>query len=387
VAVRIQRRIPAASRQPSTPGRPPSAGTRAGGASTRRMRRRVPLKHLVRFTRLLATLTEAGLPVLRNLRILSNQWPSGRFRDSILDAADMVEEGNPLSDAFAHHPEVFDELYINMARAGEAGGVLDQVLARLADFLERSQGLRDRTRGALAYPLVVFLVAVLVISILTIFVIPKFSALFTDMDLEIPLATRILMDVSAFMQHWWFLVLGLPVLFGVLYQTLYLRAFGFRRWNHRTILRLPLLGSLVRTAQIARFSATFGTLVASGVPHLRGFEITRGALSNELYREAMEDVREQVREGESIAASLAATERFDDVVVSMVEVGEQTGALDNMCLRLGANYEQNYNRSLDVLLRLLEPFMLIVMAVLVGTIALAMFLPLFKLIEQFGKPV
>ncbi|MFQ5750249.1 MAG: type II secretion system F family protein, partial [Planctomycetota bacterium] len=266
-------------------------------------------------------------------------------------------------------------------------GVLDQVLARLADFLERSQGLRDRTRGALAYPLVVFLVAVLVISILTIFVIPKFSALFTDMDLEIPLATRILMDMSAFMQHWWFLVLGLPVLFGIFYQTLYLRAFRFRRWNHRMILRLPLLGSLVRMAQIARFSATFGTLVASGVPHLRGFEITRGALSNELYREAMEEVREQVREGESIAASLAATERFDDVVVSMVEVGEQTGALDNMCLRLGANYEQNYKRSLDVLLRLLEPFMLIVMAVLVGTIALAMFLPLFKLIEQFGKPV
>ena len=378
---RIQRRVPAAAR----PAARVEDGEVAAAGDGARVRRKVPAKQLARLTRLLSTLTEAGLPILRNLRILADQWPPGRLRDAVSDAADMVEEGQPLSEAFSSHPEVFDELYVNMTRAGEAGGVLDKVLLRLADFLERSQQVRDRVRSALTYPIVVFLVMIGVVSALVLFVIPKFAELYAQMDIELPGLTLAMIAVSEFTAKYWFLVLGLPLLGFLLYQLFYFRSHGFRRWNHAWWLRLPLIGGLVREAQTARFATTFGTLVASGVPHLRAFDITRGSLGNELYREAVDSVREEVREGESIATALEGTGRFDDVVVSMVEVGEQTGELDRMCLRVGANYEDSFNRTLDNLLKLLEPLMLLMMAALTAVIALALFLPLFKLLEQLGQ--
>ncbi|MCH2111455.1 MAG: type II secretion system F family protein, partial [Planctomycetes bacterium] len=274
---RIQRRVTASNRKPESAGRP----SPLGGGAQQRTKRKVPLKHLTRFTRLLATLTEAGLPILRNLNILADQWPAGKFRDTILDTADLVEEGQPLSEALEQHPEAFDDLFVNMARAGEAGGVLDQVLNRLADFMDRSQDMRDRTRGAATYPIVIFLVATAVISGLMVFVVPKFRDLFTEMNLELPGPTKVLIAVSDFMVvHWW--VLLVPVLFFFLYQYFYFRAYGFRRWNHAVALRLPLLGSLIKTGQTARFATTFGTLVASGVPHLRAFDIVSGALGSEV---------------------------------------------------------------------------------------------------------
>jgi len=380
---RIQRRVPAAGR-PAPAKRGAASSAPDPAASGRRVKRKVPLKHLVRFTRLLATLSEAGLPVLRNLNILSDQWPPGRFRDTVLDAADMVEEGQPLSDALAQHPEVFDDLFVNMARAGEAGGVLDQVLNRLADFMESSQEMRDRTRSAMVYPVVILIVALGVITGLLVGVIPKFAELFQDMDIELPAPTRMLISVSEFLQQHWYLLL-VPVVFYLLYQLAYFRSYGFRRWNHSWWLKLPGLGRLMKTGQISRFSSTFGTLVASGVPHLRAFDIVRGALTNEVYRETIDAVQEEVREGESISTALETSGRFDDVVVSMVEVGEETGELDRMCLRVGGNYETNYARALDVMVKLLEPIMLLIMATLVGLIAFAMFLPLFKLLEQFGQ--
>ena len=377
--VRIQRRIPAAKRGAA----PQTARVKSGGGGAR-SKRKVPLKHLVRFTRLLATLTEAGLPILRNLNILADQWPAGKFRDTIIDTSEMVEEGQPLSDALDQHPEVFDDLFVNMARAGEAGGVLDQVLNRLADFMERTQAMRDRTRSAAAYPAVIFVVASVVISGLMVFVIPKFEELFREMDLELPLATVILLNTSNFLvANWW--VLFLPPLLFIGYQFFYFRSYGFRRWNHAVWLKIPILGSLIETGQTSRFATTFGTLVASGVPHLRAFEIVSGALTNELYREAVVDIQNEVREGESIATAMAATGHFDDVVVSMVEVGEETGELDRMSLRVGKSYEENFNRSLDIMLKMLEPLLLVLMAGLVGLIAVALFMPLFKLLAQFGQ--
>jgi type IV pilus assembly protein PilC len=376
---RIQRNISA-----SRPSSRSSAGEPSGASSPRRGRK-VPLKHLVRFTRLLATLTEAGLPVLRNLRILADQWPEGRFRDSILDSADMVEEGQTMSDALAQNPDVFDELFVNMARAGEAGGVLDAVLSRLADFLERSQSMRDRTRGALAYPLVIFVVAISVVAGLMGFVIPKFSELYADMNLELPGITQALIDMSDTFKAYWYLFLGLPASLVFLYKFFYSRSFGFRYKMHALLLRVPIAGHLTEIGQVTRFASTFGTLVASGVPHLRAFDILSGALDNEVYREAVEDIREEVREGESIASAMSGTGRFDDVVVSMVEVGEETGELDRMCLRIGKSYEEDHTRALDIMLKMIEPAMLIVMAGAVGSIAFAIFLPLFKLLEEFGQ--
>lgn len=373
---RIQRKVSAAAKRPSS---------KAPVEGAVRTRRRVPLKHLVRFTRMLATLTEAGLPILRNLRVLANQWPPGRFHDAVTDTADLVEEGQPLSDALAQNPDVFDDLYVNMARAGEAGGVLDKVMSRLADFQEGSQEMRDRTRSALAYPIVIGVVAMGVVVALMVLVIPKFSELYSEMGMTLPAITQAMIGISDFMVTWWYAVLGLPVLIFVVWQLAYLRSYSFRLWNHQMHLRLPVIGGLVEQSQVSRFANTFGTLVSSGVPHLRAFEIVRGALTSEVYREAVAQVREEVREGESIASSLESTGHFDDLVVSMVEVGEETGELDRMCLRVGAGYEENYKRALDIALKLLEPAMLILMAGIVGSIALALFLPLFKLLEEFGQ--
>ncbi|HBF22850.1 MAG TPA: pilus assembly protein PilC, partial [Planctomycetes bacterium] len=268
---------------------------------------------------------------------------------------------------------------------GEAGGVLDKVMSRLADFQERSQEMRDRTRSALAYPIVIGVVAMGVVVALMVLVIPKFSELYTEMGMTLPGITQAMIATSQFMVKWWYLVLGLPLVAFIGWQMAYLRSYGFRFWNHEMHLRLPVIGGLVEQSQVSRFANTFGTLVSSGVPHLKAFEIVRGALTSEVYREAVDQVREEVREGESIASSLESTGHFDDVVVSMVEVGEETGELDRMCLRVGEGYEENYKRALDIALKLLEPAMLILMAGIVGSIALALFLPLFKLLEEFGQ--
>lgn len=375
---RIQRKVPAAAR----PAAPASSG---GGEETVKVKRKVPLKDVVRFTRLLSTLTQAGLPILKSLRILAEQWPAGRFRDAVLDTGDYVEEGQTLSDALAQSPAVFDELYVNMARAGEAGGVLDQVMNRLADFQERAQEIRAKTRSAMTYPTVIAVIAVTVITVLMIFVIPTFADLFRDMNLELPALTNLMITVSEFMTKYWYLVIGVPILLGVTHGILLRRSYGYRRANHRLLLRLPVVGSLAEQSQVSRFASTFGTLIGSGVPHLESFTIVRGALTNEIYRESLETVREEVREGESIAASLESSGRFDDVVISMVEVGEETGELDRMCLRVGSAYEENYTRRLNDMLALLEPFMLVVMACLVGAIAFSLFLPIFKLLGEFGK--
>ncbi|MCX8228686.1 MAG: type II secretion system F family protein [Planctomycetota bacterium] len=375
---KIQRRV-APQARPSA--RPPSSPD----GEAMRVRRKVPLKHITRFTRMLATLTEAGLPVLRNLRILADQWPSGRFQDAILDSADMVEEGQPLSDALSQNPDVFDELYVNMVRAGEAGGVLDTVLNRLADFQERAQELKDQAKSAMTYPMVIFFVAVVVVGGLMGFVIPKFKSLYEEMGLVLPKLTQVLISLSEVFVEYWYLFTGVPTVFIVVYQMMYYRSLGFRRWNHQLILRVPVVGGLVKQSQVSRFATTFGTLVSSGVPHLQAFDIVRGALSNEIYREAVEEIREEVREGEAIASALESTECFDDVMVSMVEVGEETGELDRMCLRVGAAYEEQFKRALDIGLKLIEPLMLVFMALVVGVIAMALFLPLFDLLKQFGQ--
>ena len=351
------------------------------------VKRKVPLKHIVQFTRLLATMTEAGLPVLRNLRILSDQWPAGRFRESIVDAADMIEEGQTLSDALAQAPEVFDELYVNMARAGEAGGVLDTVLDRLANFLERQQNVRDKTKSAMTYPIVIFVVAIGVISALMLFVIPNFAELYQDMDMVLPKITQVMISISETFSKYWYLLIGLPIMMWMGHMALYRRSYGYRSTWHSWLMHFPIVGGLVAKSQISRFTTTFGTLISSGVPHLEAFTITRGALTNEIYRESVDDIREEVREGEGIAASLESSQVFDDMVVSMVEVGEETGELDRMCMRIGTAYEEQYTRALDNMLKLIEPIMLVVLAGLVGSIALSLFLPLFKLLEEFGSAV
>ncbi len=220
-----------------------------------------------------------------------------------------------------------------------------------------------------------------------LFVIPNFAELYQDMDMVLPKITQVMISISETFSKYWYLLIGLPIMMWVGHMALYRRSYGYRSTWHSWLMRFPIVGGLVAKSQISRFTTTFGTLISSGVPHLEAFTITRGALTNEIYRESVDDIREEVREGEGIAASLESSQVFDDMVVSMVEVGEETGELDRMCMRIGTAYEEQYTRALDNMLKLIEPIMLVVLAGLVGSIALSLFLPLFKLLEEFGSAV
>lgn len=374
----IQRKVavPQAS-QPTASGSPivrEKAVTR--GVSTRL---------LVQFTTQLATLSEAGLPVVRALAILQGQLPPGPFQTVLASVAEDVASGTSLSDALAKHPQVFDRIYTNMVRAGEIGGVLDQILRRLSDFLERSQEIKDKIRGAMTYPIIVTLVAVMVLSVVFVFVIPKFEEIFQSFDIDIPVLTRILIGTSRFIADYWYVVFGLPIVIWLALRASYQRSMPFRRFCHQKALRLPAVGKLVLKTNVARFTRTFGTLISSGVAHLEALAIVRGAVGNTIVSEAIEKIRASVREGEGISNPMKDSGVFDDLVVNMVDVGEQTGELDRMLLKVADAYESEIDKKLEIFFKILEPAMLVAMAIIVGIIVVALFLPLLKIMETLGS--
>ncbi|HET6202868.1 MAG TPA: type II secretion system F family protein [Planctomycetota bacterium] len=374
-------------RQVAAPPRPAAA---AGGAARPAARgslrgRAVGTRVLVQFTTQFATLLEAGVPVLRGLQILEARLEAGAFKRVLGAIAEDVASGTPLSEAFAKHPRIFDRLFTNMVRAGEAGGVLDTILKRLGEYLERMQSIRDRAKSALLYPCVVLGIAALVLTVVFLVVIPKFEEIFQTLDTELPGPTRFLIDSSRFVvRDGWIVLLALGLV-GISLRLAYLRVHGFRRFLHGRILRLPLVGRLVSRAVIARFSRTFGTLLSSGVPHLDALGIVRGSIGNEVVGEAVDHVRDRVREGEGLATPMGATGVFDELVVNMVDVGEQTGELDRMCLKVADAYDVEVNRSLEGLFKILEPLLLVGMAVVVGFIVISLFLPLLSILEKLGQ--
>ena len=369
-------------RQVAAPPRP--AGARAAPAASLRGRA-VAARLLVEFTVQFATLLEAGVPVLRALQILEARLEKGVFKRVLGAVAEDVASGTPLSEALAKHGRVFDRLYTNMVRAGEAGGVLDTILKRLAEYLERMQSIRDRTKSALLYPTVVLGIATLVLTVVFLVVIPKFEEIFATLDAELPGPTRFLIGFSRFVVRdgWMILVAFLAAAVGL--RIAYVRAFAFRRLLHGRMLHLPLVGRLVSRAVVARFSRTFGTLLSSGVPHLDALGIVRGAIGNEVVAGAIEHVRDRVREGEGLATPMGASGVFDELVVNMVDVGEQTGELDRMCLKVVDAYDVEVSRSPDGLFKVLEPMLLVGMAVVVGFIVISLFLPLLSILEKLGQ--
>ena len=345
-------------------------------------RKSVKPKVLMIFTRQLATLIDAGLPLLRGLNVLAKQEKDSVLKNTINKLADSVQSGSTFSEGLAQHPRMFNDLYVNMVRAGELGGVLEVVLTRLAEFQEKAQKIKNKVVAAMVYPIIVLVLAMAIMTFLMIFIVPKFEAIFHDMlgDKPLPSITLFVISISSFMQNHWAILLGAVVGVVALYK-ISARTRAGRAVIDRVKLRAPLFGDLIRKTSISRFSRTLGTLVTSGVPILQALTITRETAGNVVIARAISQVLDSVKEGESIVQPLEASGAFPPMVISMIDVGEETGQLPEMLLKIAEVYDDEVDNSVAALTSLLEPIMIVLLALIVGTIVIAVFMPLISIIS------
>ncbi|MEP4079247.1 type II secretion system F family protein [Haloferula sp.] len=350
---------------------------------------RIKPKVLMIFTRQLATLIDSGLPLLRGLTVLSKAEPNPVLRGTVNALADSVQSGSTFSEALAQHPKIFNKLYVNMVKAGELGGVLEVVLVRLAEYQEKAHKLKNKIVSAMVYPVIVMFIAVAILVFLMLVIVPKFKEMFAEMeDATLPLISQIVFGFSEFFLSadvwiipnvvWFFLG---AVLIGVGFST-----WGKTKGGRRTIdtmkLKLPIFGDIQRKSAVARFSRTLGTLVTSGVPILQALNITRDTAGNVVISGAIEKVHEAVKEGESIVTPLQASGVFPGMVISMVDVGEETGQLPEMLLKVADVYDDEVDNAVTALTSILEPIMIVILALVVGSVVFALFLPLIKVIQS-----
>ncbi len=335
------------------------------------------------FSRQLATLLKAGLPLLRSLEVIGRQEKNPYFKDIVDNLADAVRTGNKFSDGLQQHPKVFDKLYVNMARAGEAGGVLDVVLDRLATFQEKAMKTTNKVKSAMVYPIVILTVALAIVVILMIFVVPQFQKIFSDMlnGAPMPALTQSIIDISDFMKQNYIATLGIVIAVIAAVKIFFKTKVGIRLWDIAG-LRLPKFGDLVMKSTVARFTRTFGTLLASGVPILEALNITRGTIKNSVISDALLRVHDRVRDGEPLATPLDQQKIFPTMVTSMVEVGEETGQLSEMLNRIADNYDEEVDNAVGGITSVIEPIMIVFLAVMVGTIVIALFLPIIQIIQK-----
>jgi len=384
-AVKKQGRFPTnISETTATASKPKGKGlslsfSLGGGSGTGK----VPAKVLTVFTRQLSTLISAGLPLLRSLRTLSKQEKNQNLKKIMGVLAESVEGGTTFSEALAQHPKAFNKLYVNMVKAGELGGVLEIVLTRLAEFAEKSQRIRGKVTSAMVYPLVVLTIALAIVGFLMLFIVPKFEAIFKDMlgGRPLPLITQLVVDLSRFVQENFLLVAGGFVFF-VVGLRFAVRLPGAAATLDSYKLKLPLFGDLLTKTSVARFSRTLGTLVSSGVPILQALQITRDTAGNERVSAAIESIHDNVKEGESMVTPMETSQIFPPMVVSMVQVGEETGQLPDMLTKVADVFEDEVDTSVAGLTSLLEPIMIVMLALIVGTIVVALFLPLITIIQD-----
>jgi type IV pilus assembly protein PilC len=350
-------------------------------------RGRVGARALAEFTSQLAVLLNAGIPVTRSLRVLEGQMPQGAMRRICKQLVEDVEAGTPLSEAMAKYPATFDPLYTNMVRAGEAGGVQEEILNRLSGFLEQSESIKARVKGALAYPVMILAVASLVLLFVFAYVIPRFRQVFESIGGGVnsfPWSTRVVINVGEHLQAWWWSYLLALVLLWLLHRLLMSKVSGYRAFAHRLALRMPLFGKLVHKSLVARFARTFGTLIQSGVPHLEALDILKASSTNVHMYNAVDGVHASIREGAGIAVPMGESHMFDDIVVNMVDVGEQTGELDRMLVKIADRYEIEVDRTVDTTFKVIEPVMLVALALIVGFIVFALFTPLLKMMQTLS---
>ncbi len=341
---------------------------------------RIKTRDTVVFTRQFATMINAGLPLVQSLTILAQQTENKSLKDVTKAVVYDVESGNTLADAFSKHPKAFSDLYVNMVAAGEAGGILDTILLRLATFLEKSDALIRKVKSAMIYPGVIFTVAAAAVAILLIFVIPTFQSMFASVGMDLPLPTRIVIGASQLLINYWWAMLaaiGLTIFAFVRYRA----TDSGRRNVDSLMLKLPVLGDLLRKSAVSRFTRTLGTLISSGVSILDGLEITAKTAGNRVVHDAVMQSRASIAGGDTIAAPLEKSKVFPPMVISMIAVGEQTGGMDEMLSKIADFYDEEVDVAVGALLSLMEPVMIVVLGVIVGGMVVAMYLPIFDMMN------
>src|ERR1051326_3778870 len=347
---------------------------------------KVKSKVLTTFPRQLATLVDAGLPLLRGLRVLEKQEKNPTLKNIIAELALAIEGGSTFSEALAQHPKVFNRLFVNMVKAGELGGVLEVVLTRLSEFMEKAQKIKGKVIAAMFYPCAVLVVATAILIILMVKVVPSFKAVFEGMmeGRSLPAFTRLVLGISGMVKDNILITLAIVVSFLIVFNLFIRTKFGRHAWD-KFKLKMPVIGPVVSKVAISRFTRTLGTLISSGVPILQALTIVKETAGNVVVSNAVNSVHESVKEGETITAPLEASGIFPPMVISMVDVGEQTGALPEMLLKIADNYDDEVDNAVAAMTSLLEPIMIVCLAVIVGSIVIAMFLPLIDLMNRVGE--
>jgi len=343
----------------------------------------VSQKELAIFTRQFSVMIDAGLPLVQCLEILGSQQENKAFQKVLLQTRQDVETGSTLADALRKHPRVFDDLFCNMIAAGEAGGILDTILQRLSQYIEKAVKLRGAVRSAMVYPVAVIGIAVIVVWVILWKVIPTFASLFEGLGASLPLPTRVTIALSNFIGAWWWVMI-LGTVSGIFLINRYHKTYRGRRHLDAILLRIPVLGGVLRKIAVARFCRTLATLVSSGVPILEGLEITARTSGNAIVEDAIMATRRSVEEGKTIAEPLKSSDVFPSMVVQMVAVGEQTGALETMLSKVADFYEDEVDEATANLLSLLEPIMIVILGGVIGGIVISMYMPMFDLITKIG---
>jgi type IV pilus assembly protein PilC len=342
-------------------------------------------KQLMVLTRQMATLIHAGLPLLRGLKVLERQEKNPALKKAIGEIAGSIEGGSTFADALASHPRIFNKLYVNMVKAGEAGGILDVVLERLASYMEKAQKVKNKVKSAMTYPIVVLLVSSAIMIFLMVAIIPKFELIFADMleGRALPTLTLFVMGISEHIQHRWHIILA--SIAGIAVLLTLLRRFHFGRVGLDTLkLAIPLFGNLSRMDVLARFARTLGTLMESGIPVLQALTIVKETLNNEMISQAVQEIHDNIKEGETMAAPVEANRIFPPIFGGMVEVGEETGELPAMLLKVADMYEDEVDNTVAALSSIIEPLLIVVLAVVVGTIVIALFMPMVSIIGNLS---
>ncbi|HNZ66721.1 MAG TPA: type II secretion system F family protein, partial [Planctomycetota bacterium] len=332
------------------------------------------------FTNQLSTLQDAGLPIVRSLKILQGQMKAGNLKNALTEVADDVESGFTFSDSLAKHPKIFDKLYVNMVKAGEMGGVLDTILRRLSEFMDKSEKLKRRIKGAATYPVAVLVISLGIVIGILILVVPNFEKIFNDLKVTLPAPTQLLIAMSRQIYNMWWVALVGILGFIFVYRLISSNKDG-KALLDRFYISLPIMGDLIRKSSISRFTRTLGTLISSGVPILEALSIVKNAISNSVIANAIGSVYESIREGESIAEPLAKSGEFDDIVINMIDVGEETGELDKMMIKIADNYDEEVDILVGAMVSMLEPMLIIFLGGTVGFIVIALFMPMIQLVN------
>ena len=341
---------------------------------------KITTKDVTLFVRMFATMIDAGLPLVQGLEILSQDKENATMGALLKKVRSDVEEGSTFADALRKHPKYFDNLFVNLTEAGETGGILDTILARIATYMEKNEAIKAKIKGAMVYPVIVITVALTVVSILLIFVIPVFGSLFSELGATLPLPTRIVIALSNFLKRWIIVIIPGLMVAGWALKKFYATEKGRVIIDGLTI-RTPLISNLIVKSAVARFTRTLGTLVSSGVPILDSLEITARAAGHAIIEMAILATRDSIKEGKTIAEPLEATEVFPGMVVQMISVGEQSGALDSMLMKIADFYEAEVDEAVEALTSAMEPMLIVFLGISVGGVVIAMYMPMFTMIQ------